>query len=66
MTAVMGWMATYSGKEITWKDAVEKGKTLFPYDQELTFDTPAPILPEADGTYEHAVAIPGRYNPFDS
>jgi predicted dehydrogenase len=65
MTAVMGWMATYSGREITWDEAVEKGKTLFPYDQELTFDTPAPILPGTDGTYEHAVAIPGRYNPFD-
>ncbi|GHT40650.1 oxidoreductase [Planctomycetales bacterium] len=65
MTAVMGWMATYSGREIKWDEAVAKGRTIFPYDKELTFETPAPILPGEDGTYEHAVAIPGRYNPFD-
>jgi len=59
-----GMEATYSGKEIKWDEAVEKGKTLFPYDQELTFDTPTPVMPGPDGTYEHAVPIPGQYEPF--
>ena len=65
MTAVMGRMATYSGQEIKWEDAVAKGITLFPYDQELTDDTPPPITFGPDGTYEHTVAIPGEYDPFD-
>ena len=65
MVAVMGTMATYSGQEIRWDDAVARGRTLFPYDQELTFDTVPPVTIGADGTYEHAVALPGLYNPFD-
>ena len=65
MIAVMGWMSTYSGQEIKWDDAVAKGKTLFPYDQELTFDTVPPVTIGPDRTYEHAVAVPGEYDPFD-
>lgn len=64
MIGVMGRMATYSGKEIKWDEAVEKGKALFPYDQELTFDTNPPIMPDPDGSYESSTAIPGKYNPF--
>ena len=64
MIAVMGWMATYSGREIKWDEAVEQGKALFPYDQELTFDTPTPVMPGEDGTFEHAVPVPGQYDPF--
>jgi len=65
MIAVMGRMATYSGQEITWDDAITKGKTLFPYDVELTFDTVPPVTIGSDRTYEHAVAMPGEYDPFD-
>ena len=65
MTAVMGWMATYSGQEIQWDDAVSKGRTIFPYNQELTFDTKPPVTMGSDGTYEHAVAVPGKYDPFE-
>ena len=65
MIAVMGWMATYSGREIKWDDAVAKGKTIFPYDKELTFDTKPPVTMGTDKTYEHAVAIPGEFDPFD-
>ena len=65
MVAVMGTMATYSGQEIQWEDAIARGRTLFPYDQELTFDTVPPVTLGPDGTYEHAVATPGMYNPFD-
>ncbi|MDR0337813.1 MAG: Gfo/Idh/MocA family oxidoreductase [Planctomycetaceae bacterium] len=64
MTAVMGRMATYSGQEIKWDEAVAKGKTLFLYDKELSFDLTPPVMPGPDGTYEHAVALPGNYNPF--
>ena len=65
MIGVMGWMATYSGQEIKWDDAVTKGRTIFPYDQELTFDTVPPVTIGPDRTYEHAVAMPGVYDPFD-
>lgn len=65
MIAVMGWMSTYSGREIKWDEAVQKGKTLFPYDKDLTFETVPPVVPGEDGTYEHAVAMPGVYNPFE-
>ena len=66
MIAVMGRMSTYSGREITWDDAVAKGKSLFPYDVEWTVNTVPPVVVGPDGTYEHAVAVPGEYNPFDS
>ena len=65
MLGVMGWMATYSGQEIQWNDAIAKGRTIFPYDKELTFDTVPPVTIGEDRTYEHAVAIPGEYDPFD-
>ena len=65
MIGVMGRMATYSGKEIKWDDAVTKGKTLFPYDQTLTFDTQPPVMPGPDGSYEEAAAMPGVYDPFE-
>ncbi len=64
MIAVMGRMATYSGKEIKWDEAVQRGAPLFPYDRELTFQTDPPVMPGPDGTYEHDVAIPGQYQPF--
>ena len=65
MIAVMGRMATYSGQEISWDDAVAKGKSLFPYDVEWTDNTVPPVVVGPDGTYEHTVAVPGEYNPFD-
>ena len=65
MIGVMARMATYSGREIKWDDAVAKGKTLFPYDKELTFDTLPPVMPGPDGSYEEATAIPGVYDPFE-
>ncbi len=56
MTAIMGRMATYSGKLVEWDEAMkstlELGPKLFAWDAE------APILPDADGFYP--VAIPGR------
>tara|TARA_R110002167_G_scaffold189845_2_gene392018 strand:+ start:245 stop:1588 length:1344 start_codon:yes stop_codon:yes gene_type:complete len=56
MTAIMGRMATYSGKVITWKDAIESNLDLAPDD--LTWDSPAPVQPNADGWYE--IPTPGK------
>ena len=61
MIAVMGRMATYSGREISWDEVVEKGTTVFPYGKELAWNTTPPIVPK-DGKYD--VAVPGRYDPY--
>jgi len=61
-TAVLGRMATYSGKIVKWDEAVEKGKDLAPGIENYTMDTTPPVLPDEDGQYPHAV--PGEYDPF--
>ena len=58
MTAIFGRMATYSGKEIHWKDAIESNIQLCDVDNLVDFNSPAPVMPDADGNYP--VAIPGR------
>ena len=56
LTAVMGRMATYSGKTVTWEDAVNSTLDLAP-DNFKSINDPAPTLPDADGNY--VVAMPG-------
>jgi len=62
MIAVMGRMATYSGREISWDEVVEKGTTVFPHGKELTWNTETPTKPNAEGRYD--IAVPGRYEPY--
>jgi len=62
MIAVMGRMATYSGREIDWNEVVEKGTSQFPYGQELTWESATPTKPNEDGKYD--VAVPGRFDPY--
>ena len=61
-TAVLGRMATYSGKAIKWDDAVQKGKDLAPGIENYTFKTTPPVVPDKNGKYP--IAVPGQYNPF--
>ncbi len=56
MTAIFGRMATYSGKELTWEDALNSKLDLSP--SEYTWDGKPNMLPDADGNY--AFAIPGK------
>ncbi|MFZ9045142.1 MAG: Gfo/Idh/MocA family protein [Cyclobacteriaceae bacterium] len=56
MTAILGRMATYTGKEVTWEDAMASDLKLVP--DLSSFDDRAPILPDEDGYYP--VAIPGK------
>lgn len=51
MTAILGRMATYSGSEITMDEALKKGRTIFPYGGDLTFDTTPPVTPDDEGWY---------------
>src|SRR5690606_22468264 len=58
MTAILGRLATYSGKEITWDEAINSDLSLMP--ERLAWDALPKVLPNADGYYPHA--IPGRTN----
>lgn len=57
MATVLGQMAVYSGKRITWKEAVES-KCAFPPIGEIRIDTEPPVKPGPGGIYP--VAIPGQ------
>ena len=50
-------MATYSGKMITWDEALNSDRTLAPIDDFVSFDDPAPVLPDGNGHYP--VPMPG-------
>ena len=58
MTAIMGRMATYSGKELKWKDVIESGITLCDVDDLRDFNDPAPVQPDSDGNYP--IPLPGK------
>lgn len=55
-TACLGRLATYSGQEVRWDDAVKSDFCLVP--DNMTWDTPAPVQPNPDGTYKYA--LPGQ------
>lgn len=56
MTAILGRMATYSGKVIDWDAAMQSNLALVPED--ITWDTIPPVLPNADGFYK--IPVPGE------
>jgi hypothetical protein len=62
MTAVLGRMATYSGKRVFWDDAVARGPSEMP--EKFAWDAMPKVLPDKDGSYEYAVAVPGVYKPY--
>jgi predicted dehydrogenase len=55
MTAILGRLATYSGRLVTWDAALASNVSLAP--KRLAFDAEAPVLPDAHGNYPYA--IPG-------
>jgi myo-inositol 2-dehydrogenase / D-chiro-inositol 1-dehydrogenase len=56
MTAIMGRMATYSGKMVTWDEALNSQIDLFP--AQLAWDAMPKVLPNQDGFYP--IAVPGK------
>lgn len=56
MTAILGRMATYSGKVVNWEEAMDSQLQLAP--DNLTWDSPAPVQPNAEGWYE--IPTPGK------
>ncbi|MCX7826059.1 MAG: dehydrogenase, partial [Verrucomicrobiae bacterium] len=57
MATVLGQAAVYTGKRITWKEAMDS-RFAFPPQGEVTMDMEPPVKPGADGLYP--VAIPGQ------
>ncbi len=55
MTAIMGRMATYSGKEITWDEALNSQLELGP--KQYAWDADPPVEPDENGAYP--CAVPG-------
>lgn len=55
MTAILGRNATYTGKVIKMEDALQMEQQLAP--DIMTWDTPAPTLPDENGNYK--IPMPG-------
>lgn len=58
MTAILGRMATYSGKVVTWEDAMNSNHKLVPDEDSLTWDSIPPAIKDADGNYP--IPVPGK------
>jgi len=55
LTAIMGRMATYTGKEITWDQALNSQEILVP--ENLSWNSTPPTLPDQNGRYK--IPVPG-------
>lgn len=58
MVGILGRMAAESGQMITWDEALASKVELAPGLDKCTWDSPAPVLPDAQGRYP--VAMPGQ------
>lgn len=62
MTAIMGYMATYSGQVIEWEDALNSDVKFYPHHEltpeNVSYDTQAPVQKGEDGLYP--VPVPGE------
>jgi len=59
MWAILGRMATYTGRTITWEEAMDSQEDLSP--ERYAWDADPPVMPDEDGQYP--IAIPG-VTPF--
>ena len=57
MTAILGRMATYTGKLITWEEAMNSTKVLVPNEDILTWQSVPPVIPDENGNY--TIPVPG-------
>ncbi|MFT5141739.1 MAG: myo-inositol 2-dehydrogenase/D-chiro-inositol 1-dehydrogenase [Rhodothermales bacterium] len=56
LTSIMGRMATYSGREVTWEDALNSEENIMP--ERYAFDATPPVVPDAEGRYP--IPVPGK------
>ena len=62
MTAVLGRMATYSGAEVTWEQAINSKLELAPALAGYTLASTPPVLADEKGNYP--IAVPGTTKAF--
>jgi myo-inositol 2-dehydrogenase / D-chiro-inositol 1-dehydrogenase len=60
MTAILGRMAAYSGKEIKWEEAINSPISLAP--DKISWNVNPKVMPDANGNYPFA--IPGKTTAF--
>ena len=58
MTAIMGRLATYTGKIIKWDDAINSNVQLCNVDELKNMESKAPLYPDEQGQYWYPK--PGR------
>jgi len=56
MTAILGRMATYSGKMVDWDEAIASERSIMP--ETYAWDAEPPVLPNAEGYYP--IPVPGE------
>lgn len=62
MTAILGRMATYSGKVVRWDEALKSGADHSPASYD--FAATPPVLPNDEGYYP--IAVPGKTDPMSA
>ncbi len=60
MTSIMGRMATYTGRELSWEECFQSKLALANVDELKTFDDKAPVQPNEN--LEYAISMPGKNN----
>ncbi|MDD7884409.1 Gfo/Idh/MocA family protein [Flavivirga sp. 57AJ16] len=58
MSAILGRMATYSGQEITWDEAMGTDYKIVPDENTLSFDSLPPAIRDEHGNYP--IPVPGK------
>ena len=58
MTAILGRMATYSGKQVSWDQGINSELVLCEVDGLTDLDSPAPVQPDENGDYP--IPVPGQ------
>lgn len=56
MTSILGRMATYSGKMVSWDEAIASNISIMP--EQFDWEAAPPVLPDESGMY--ACAVPGK------
>lgn len=65
MTSIFGRLATYSGKQIFWEDAINSDVSLCDVDSLRTMQDEAPVQPDGDGKYPAPVPGAGFKDVLD-
>jgi myo-inositol 2-dehydrogenase / D-chiro-inositol 1-dehydrogenase len=64
LTAILGRLATYSGKVVKWDEALNSDVALADFDSLRSFQDAAPAKPNPDGVYvteeRYEIAMPGK------